>query len=186
MNLFISCKRVFNPKRTSAKWIRRKSDYIMGFVTSAIGPSKSKKFTWLKSRYAIHAAKFEWKTTYMTLQTTNYCLWSHVCCFSFTLCRVKPCMLFFIQTLPRILCTDAISHVSFFDLFGPIAVVTNPIMQSLLRRIYTKTLMTSWFCLDTTLAIIKLLFTFDCRAAHPTPALKLPAMKKGRSLTRLF
>ena len=41
---------------------------------------------------------------------------------------VKPCMLFFIQTLPRILCNGAISRESFFDLFGPIAGVINPIM----------------------------------------------------------
>ena len=33
---------------------------------------------------------------------------------------VNPYMLFFIQTLPRILCAGAISRVSFFDLFGPI------------------------------------------------------------------
>ena len=36
-------------------------------------------------------------------------------------------MLFFVQTLPRILCTGAISRVSFFDLFGPITGITNPI-----------------------------------------------------------
>ena len=41
---------------------------------------------------------------------------------------VKPCMLFLIQTLPRILCAGAISRVSFLDLFGPIAGATNPIM----------------------------------------------------------
>ena len=33
---------------------------------------------------------------------------------------VKPCILFFVQTLPRILCVRAISGVSFLDLFGPI------------------------------------------------------------------
>ena len=33
---------------------------------------------------------------------------------------LPPCMLFFIQT-SRILCAGAISRVSFFDLFGPIA-----------------------------------------------------------------
>ena len=35
----------------------------------------------------------------------------------------------------RILCSDAISHVSFLDLFGPIAGAINPIMRSLLWRI---------------------------------------------------
>ena len=44
------------------------------------------------------------------------------------LLSVKPCMLCFIQTLPRVLCIGAISRVSFLDLFGPIAGVTNPIM----------------------------------------------------------
>ena len=39
-----------------------------------------------------------------------------------------PRMLFFIQTLLRILCTGAISRVSFLNLFGPIAEVTDPIM----------------------------------------------------------
>ena len=51
---------------------------------------------------------------------------------------VEPCILFFIQTLPRMLsrlCVGAISRVSFLDLFGPIAGAINPIMQSLLRRI---------------------------------------------------
>ena len=41
---------------------------------------------------------------------------------------VKSCMLVFFQTLPRISFAGAISRVSFLDLFGPIAEVTNPIM----------------------------------------------------------
>ena len=41
------------------------------------------------------------------------------------LLSVKPCMLFFIQTLPRVLCAGAISQVSFLDLFEPIADATN-------------------------------------------------------------
>ena len=45
-----------------------------------------------------------------------------------SLLSVKPCMLFFIQTLLHILCTGAIiSPVCFLDLFGPIAEATNPI-----------------------------------------------------------
>ena len=44
---------------------------------------------------------------------------------------LKPCMLFFIQTLPHILCTGATrgatSLARFLDLFGAI----NPIMKSL-------------------------------------------------------
>ena len=43
-------------------------------------------------------------------------------------CRGAGSVLFFIQTLPRILCTGAISRVSFFDLFGPIARAINPII----------------------------------------------------------
>ena len=45
------------------------------------------------------------------------------------------CILFFIQSLPRILWASTISRVNFSDLFGPIVGVTNPIMSSLLRRI---------------------------------------------------
>ena len=44
------------------------------------------------------------------------------------LSSVKPCMLFFIQTLPRILCAGAISRVSFLGLFEPFAGAINPIM----------------------------------------------------------
>ena len=36
-------------------------------------------------------------------------------------------MLFFIPTLPCILCASAVSHVSFFELFGPIAGAINHI-----------------------------------------------------------
>ena len=50
------------------------------------------------------------------------------CCTDNKLLSVKPCMLFFIQTLPRILCAGAVSRVSFLDLFGPIAGVINPLM----------------------------------------------------------
>ena len=46
------------------------------------------------------------------------------------LLSVKPCMLFFIHNLPRILCAGTISLVSFLDLFWPITGVTNPIMKS--------------------------------------------------------
>ena len=49
------------------------------------------------------------------------------------LSAVKPCTLFFIQTLPRILCAGAISRVSFLDLFGPIAGVINPILYNLYK-----------------------------------------------------
>ena len=48
---------------------------------------------------------------------------------------VKPCVLFFIQTLPRILCAWAISRLSFLDLFGPIAGAIITIMLSCLLRI---------------------------------------------------
>ena len=39
---------------------------------------------------------------------------------------VKPCKLLSFQTLPRILCASAVSHLSLLDLFGPIAGATNP------------------------------------------------------------
>ena len=44
----------------------------------------------------------------------------------FTVCEAM--YVIFIQTLPRKLCDGAISRVSFFDLFGPIAGAINPIM----------------------------------------------------------
>ena len=40
----------------------------------------------------------------------------------------RRCMLFFIQTLPSILCAGTISRVGFLDLFEPIAGAINPIM----------------------------------------------------------
>ena len=98
--------------------IRQRSDYIIGFITPAIGPNKSKKLTrpivpthnlrgkvWMEDSTQLHMAS----------QTIN-------------LLSVKPGMLFFNQTLPHILCTGSISRVSFLSLFGPIAGVTNPIM----------------------------------------------------------
>ena len=42
------------------------------------------------------------------------------------LLSVKPCVLCFIQALPRILCAGAISRVRFLDFFGPIAGAINP------------------------------------------------------------
>ena len=72
--------------------IRRRSDYIIGFITPAIGPNKSKKLTrpivpthnlrgkvWMEDSYLLY--------TWLHRQLTC-CLWSHVCCFSFKLCRV--------------------------------------------------------------------------------------------------
>ena len=51
------------------------------------------------------------------------CLWSH-------------CMLFLlIQTLPHICCAGTVSHVSFLDLFGPIAGATNPITWHLYGKL---------------------------------------------------
>ena len=41
---------------------------------------------------------------------------------------VKPCMLPFFQTLPHILCAGTISRVSFLNLFGSLAGVSNPII----------------------------------------------------------
>ena len=95
--------------------IRRRSDYIIGFIAPAIGPNKSKKFTRLIA-LAHNIRGKVWMKNNVHGFTADNCL------------SVKPCMLFFIQTLPRILCTGAVSLVSFFDLFGPIAGAINPIM----------------------------------------------------------
>ena len=40
----------------------------------------------------------------------------------------QPCMLFFIETMPRILCSGVVSRVSFLDLFGSITGVNNSIV----------------------------------------------------------
>ena len=67
--------------------IRRRSDYIIGFVTSAIGPNKSKKLTRLIA--AAHNIRGKvWIKDNIHGFTDNSCLWSHACCFSFKLCRV--------------------------------------------------------------------------------------------------
>ena len=78
--------------------IRRRSDYIIGFVTPAIGPNKSKKLTQLIAPVHHIRGKVEWKTACMASQTTNYCVWSHVYAVfhsNFAACIVcrlyKPC-----------------------------------------------------------------------------------------------
>ena len=96
-------------------FIRRRSDYIIGFITPAIGPNKSRK----RTRLIAPGHNIRGK------------VWMKNNIHGFTdrqLSSVKPSMLFFIQTLPRLLCVGAISRVSFLDLFGPIAGVLNPVM----------------------------------------------------------
>ena len=95
--------------------IRRRSDYITGFITPAIGPNKSKKPTRLIALAHNKGSKV-WMKNNIHGFTVDNCL------------SVKPCMLFFIQTLLHILCAGTISHVSFFDLFGLIAGAINPII----------------------------------------------------------
>ena len=102
--------------------IRRRSDYVIGFIAPAIGPNKSRKLT----RFMAPAHNIRgkvWMKNNIHGFTNDNCL------------SVKSCVLFFIQTLPRILCSGAISYVSFLDLFGPIAGAIYPIIKSLLRRI---------------------------------------------------
>ena len=81
------------------RYIRRRSDYIIGFITPAIGPNKSKKLT----RPIVQTHNLRGK------------VWMEDSAHGFNLLSVKPCMLFFIQTLPRILCTSAISRVRFLE-----------------------------------------------------------------------
>ena len=97
--------------------IPQRSDYIIGFITPAISPNKLKKLTRLIVPAQNIRSKIWMKNIYMASQTVTVCL---------TVC--EAIMLFFIQTLPRLLCAGAISHVSFLGLFGPIAGVINPIM----------------------------------------------------------
>ena len=96
-------------------FIRWRNDYIIGFTAPAIGPNKSKKLT----RLMAPAHNIRGK------------VWMKNNIHGFTdrqLSTVKPFMLFYIQTLPRLLCASAISRVGFLDLFGPIAGAINPVM----------------------------------------------------------
>ena len=117
-NLFyVLCHMILCEARLSSRVcsIRRRSDYIIGFIAPAIGPNKSRKPTRLIA-LAHNKRGIVWMKNNIHGFTADNCLF------------VKPCMLFFIQTLPRILCAGAISRVSFFDLFGPIAGAINPII----------------------------------------------------------
>ena len=68
--------------------IRRRSNYIIGFITPAIGPNKSKKLTRLTAPAHNIRGEVRMKTIYMASQIDSHRMWSHVCCFSFKLCRV--------------------------------------------------------------------------------------------------
>ena len=107
--------------------IRRRSDYIIGFITPVIGPNKSKKLT--RPIVPTHNLCGKVRMEDSTHGFTD-------------MLSVKPCMLFFIQTLPRILCTGALSRVSFLNLFGSIAGVTNHIMDHFSGEYYC--LVLSW------------------------------------------
>ena len=78
--------------------ICRRSDYIIGFITPAIGPNKSKKLTrFIAPVHNIRGKVWMKKITYMASQTDSYRLWNHVWGFSFKLAvyivcrRYKPC-----------------------------------------------------------------------------------------------
>ena len=77
--------------------IRRRSDYIIGFIARSIGPNKSKKFTRLIAPAHNLRGKVWMKKIYMASQTITVCVWSHVCCFhsnfaTYIVCRCyKPC-----------------------------------------------------------------------------------------------
>ena len=120
-------KLIFSLKSTkvslSLEWaygIRRRSDYITGFIAPAIGPNKSRKPTWLIAKAYNKRNKFDCKTTYMASQSITVCLWSHVCCFLFKLCRVycvpapyKPCeFLWFVWT-------DCWDNKSYYIIISP-------------------------------------------------------------------
>ena len=99
---------LFWPSMTKqTNWhIRRRSDYIIGFIAPAIGPNKSKKL----SRFIAPVHNIRGKVwmikTYMASQTDSYRLWSHVCrCYHSNFAafivfwRYKPCeFLWFLWT----------------------------------------------------------------------------------------
>ena len=95
--------------------IRRRSDYIIEIIAPAIGPNKSRNLTQLIVPAHNIRSKVWMKNNGHGFTDDNYL-------------SVKPCMPFSIQTLPRKLCAGAISHVSFLDLFEPVAGTINPIM----------------------------------------------------------
>ena len=104
------------PKQRWCKFIiRQRSDYKIGFIASSIGPNISRKLTRVIAPAHNISGKV-WMKKNIHGFTYDNCL------------SVKPCILFFIQTLPGILWASAISRVNFLDLFGPIAGAINPVM----------------------------------------------------------
>ena len=84
--------------------IRRRSDYIIGFIAPAIGPNKSKKLTQLIAPVHNIRGKVWMKTTYMASQTAIGCEAMYVVFHSnfaaYIVCRrFKPCeFLWFVWT----------------------------------------------------------------------------------------
>ena len=89
--------------------IRRRSGYIIGLIAPAIGPNKSKKFTWIIA--PVHNIRSQ------VWMKNNIYTWFH----RQTVIICEAMYVVFIQTMPCMLCAGAISHVSFLDMFGPIA-----------------------------------------------------------------
>ena len=111
----LSIYKVYHVDRAAAS-IRRRSDYIIGFIAPAIVQTNPRNSHGLKRRHTICTRQSLNEKQHTLLITDDNCL------------SVKPCMLLFIQILPRILYAGAISRVSFLDLFGLIAGVIDPIM----------------------------------------------------------
>ena len=100
--------------------IRRRSDYIIGFIAPAIGPNKSKKLTRLIApvhniRDKVWMKKKHIDPTLLQRQTVISCKAMYV--------------VFHSNFAAYIVWLDgAISRVNFLDLFGPIAGAINPII----------------------------------------------------------
>ena len=135
------------PTASSAGLIRRRSYVIIGLVAQGNqSTNKSKKLTRLISpvhntRGKVRMKKqHAWLHRQQVISPKNYYvtegqIWSSPIailvkivftptsspCTLNRRASVKPCMLFLIRTLPRVLCAGDISRVSFLDLFGPIA-----------------------------------------------------------------
>ena len=92
----------------------------MGLVAQQSVQTNFKKLT------LQYAAKIECKTTHMAAQKNS-------------LLSVKPCVLFFNQTLLRLLCAGAIRSVIFLDLFGPVKPCALFYIQTLSRIVYRDT-----------------------------------------------
>ena len=126
--------------------IRRRSDYIIGFITPAIGPNKSKELTRLIAPAHNKRGKV-WMQYNVALQTDSYRLWSpgvkpciHSNFAAYIECRrYKPC------EFSGFVWTDCCGNKSYYAITSPanrndryLSLYTEQLTYSPNRRIMTK------------------------------------------------